>query len=50
MNKDAVRTGINLTQDDKRIIRKLQKQFEPIWGKLTITGVIRIAIRKANTP
>jgi hypothetical protein len=46
-NKDAVRTGINLTAADKQIIRRLQRQFEAEHGKQTVTGVIRISIRKA---
>jgi hypothetical protein len=47
MKSNEVRTGVNLTSDDKRIIVKLKRQFEPEHGKQTVTGVIRIAIRKA---
>jgi hypothetical protein len=46
-NKDAIRTGINLTAEDRKIIGKLKRQLEPEHGKLTATGVIRIALRKA---
>jgi len=46
-NKDAVRTGVNLTAADRQIIRKLQRQFEAAHGKQTVTGVIRIALRKS---
>ena len=45
--KDAVRTGINLTAEDRQIIRKLKRQLEPIHGKLTVTGVIRATLRLA---
>jgi hypothetical protein len=48
--RDAVRTGINLTAEDRQIIRKLKKQLEPVYGKLTVTGVIRVALRKALQP
>ncbi len=47
MNKDTVRTGVNLTAADRQIIRKLQRQLEAEHGKQTVTGVIRIALRKA---
>ena len=47
ITKDSIRTGINLTEADKQIIRKLKRQFEPEHGKQTVTGVIRIALRKA---
>ena len=46
-NNGAVRAGINLTVEDKNILRKLKRQFEKEHGKQTLTGVIRIAIRKA---
>ena len=45
--KDAVRTGINLTAADRELIRKLKRQLEAEHGKQTVTGVIRIALRKA---
>lgn len=48
--KDATRTGINLTAEDRKVLRKLQKQFEPEHGKLTVTGTIRVAIRKVPQP
>ena len=40
-------TTIMLTQVDRQIVRKLQRQFEPEHGKQTLIGVIRIALRKA---
>jgi hypothetical protein len=43
----AVRTGINLTAVDLKIICKLKRQFEAEHGKQTATSVIRIALRKA---
>jgi len=43
----AVRTGINLTAADLKIICKLKRQFEAEHGKQTATSVIRIALRKA---
>jgi hypothetical protein len=46
-NSSAVRTGVNLTAADRQLIRKLQRQFEAEHGKQTVTGVIRIALRKA---
>jgi hypothetical protein len=46
-NTGAVRTGVNLTAEDRQIIRKLKKQLEPIHGKLTVTGVIRATLRLA---
>jgi hypothetical protein len=45
--KGTTRTGFNLTAADRVVIRKLQRQFEAEYGKLTATGVIRIALRKA---
>jgi hypothetical protein len=46
----GVRTGINLTAEDRKIIGKLKRQFESEHGKLTATGVIRVALRKALKP
>jgi purine-nucleoside phosphorylase len=46
-NKDAVRTGVNLTVEDRLIIRKLKKQLQAEHGKQTVTSIIRIALRKA---
>jgi len=43
----ATITSVNLTTEDRKIICKLKRQFEPEHGKLTATGVIRIALRQA---
>ena len=40
-------TTINLTEEDKKIILKLKKQFASEHGKQSAVGVIRIALRKA---
>ena len=43
-------TGVSLTPEDRKIILKLKRQFEPQYGRQTLTGVIRIALRKAVEP
>ena len=43
----ATQTTISLTAVDRQLIRKLQRQFEPEYGKQTVTGVIRILLRRA---
>jgi hypothetical protein len=45
--KRIAATSVNLTAADRQLIRALKRQFEPEYGKLSATGVIRIALRKA---
>jgi len=45
VTKRTSATSINLTAVDRKILCKLKTQLEPIHGKLTLTGVIRIAMR-----
>jgi hypothetical protein len=40
-------TTVALTTTDRQLIKELQKRFEPEHGKQSVTGVIRIALRKA---
>ena len=47
MKKKYATMNTTLTAEDRKIICKLKRQFEPEHGKLTATGVIRIALRKA---
>ena len=41
----ATRIGINLTREDKSALRKLKRELEAQYGKLTTTAVIRMLIR-----
>jgi hypothetical protein len=45
MNKKPAVTSVVLTAEDRKIICKLKRSLEPEHGKLTATGVIRIALR-----
>jgi len=43
-------TSISFTAEDRKIIRLLKTQLEPIHGKLTTSGVIRAALRLVVRP
>jgi len=41
-----VRRGILFTDDDEQVIDKLKDKLHPTQGPLTLTAVVRLAIRK----
>ena len=40
------RIGVSMTADDMRLLRTLKTQIEKKQGKITVSGVIRLALRK----
>jgi hypothetical protein len=43
-------TTVQFSSVDLRIIARLKRKYESEHGKLTVSGVIRIALRKALQP
>lgn len=46
--ENAVRIGINMTPEDRRVLRKVKAQLKPEHGKMTTTAVFRMALRKLS--
>jgi len=42
----TIRIGINLTGDDRKILRKVKSQLQAEHGKLTTTAIYRKALRR----
>jgi hypothetical protein len=45
VKETSTRIGINLTREDKSALRRVKRELEPTYGKLTTTAVIRMLIR-----
>ncbi len=42
---NAVRIGIQLTAEDRKVLRRLKARLQATHGKLTTTAVFRLALR-----